>query len=97
MIKIMYTPPLMLYSYTESKQNMLSTLSYALTLRASIDMPFYISTIMFFYLSTKYRLHVFKISLHSPYKSEKETWAICYEKKRVEKKRAGKDDEKRER
>jgi hypothetical protein len=29
---------------------------------------------------------------HSPYRFEKETWAICYEKERV-----GKDDEKRER
>jgi len=47
----------------------------------STNIPFHLPTIMLFHLSTKYGLHVFKISLHSPYKSKKETWAICYEKK----------------
>ena len=41
------------------------------------------------------KLDEFKISLHSPYKSKKETWAICYEKERERvEKRVGKDDEK---
>jgi hypothetical protein len=58
--------PYMLYSYTESKQKH----------------DFSLSTNMPFHLPTKQRPHVFKISFTSPYKSGKETWAICYERER---------------
>jgi hypothetical protein len=40
---------------------------------------------MSFHLSTKQRLHVPRISVHSLYKSKKATWATCYEKRELEK------------
>jgi hypothetical protein len=85
MIKITYTPPYMLYSYTESKKKYVFH-TYALLLHWELAQTF-LSSSPQTCLSTfpQNKLHVPRISVHSPYKSEKRDMGYMLWKKRVRK------------